>query len=235
MELWRPEDVFGCCPATFYSIVYNSRTQQALKEVTLNAWSLQNFLKAEQSNCAHILTEHAERSHHYSKTLDSTHFTLPASNEGEFYTIEFWKAATVGVGNQDRDADKLLSWENFIWDGERKVDSRLSSLLDADEREAHASISYDSETQEVGFICWLTKAGSVVTDAINCSVLWLKRDGTEIVNISSIQKVTGQPGFFKFEVSPIDLDPDKVTPLICTITDGNGLDWSTPTSMVTWD
>lgn len=226
-----PDGAAGCCPAGIYGVLI-TESFTSLKDNGSGTRTLQTYLKADHADFALVLSEHAQLSKfHY---MDLTDFELPATPEGQYYTLEFWKSAVNGV--YDRDDDLLFELRRFIWDGQNYAESRLSSLESISEYEVRVATSYDSNTNTLHCMASLFKDGEHVSDPISCNIKIVTGTNQVIAESNlTYQQLSQAPGVFSWDEPGQNLMPDRVYVIYVTIVDGDGGPHTSVAYQITWD
>lgn len=234
LDAYLPNLAAGCCPAKIYALVF-SRTNQALKDNGSGVRVMTNFLKSQQNAFAITLNEHAQRTKYYYLDLDAAQFSLLDNTFGEEYYLEIWRREL--SGSFDRDVDVLEQTRTFQWQGGRLAESVLDPSQETRlaTYQAHITPSYDSENQVAYFMAFLDRNGALQTDSQQCEFLWLDSAGATITHLTNNTYVANAPGVFAFNVPNIDLQPDRVGIMLCSIQDVDGVVHKTASTSIHWD
>lgn len=237
LDYYAKSEAAGCCPGEFYALVFNQQTQ-ALKDNGSGVLTLQNYTSAGHNGFAQALTENAQRTRYYSLLVAAANLNLAATPADQKYTMEYWRR--IGGGTKDRSADTLLETRDFTWSGsptgviqQGRLDAaQLDSLS---EYLAQCSVSFDSDSQVIGFVAWLERGGILQADVTQVTILWINNDGSILLNTTQATQLAEIPGVFNWSESLVDLVPDKVTTLKVTITKADASVHSSITTVTTWD
>lgn len=217
--------------------VYAILMSEATKALNPSNGLLETFLKANQAAHALVLSQDAQRTKYFTRTMPASGMTLPANAADERYTIEYW--THVGGGSYNRDNDLLKMTETVYWNGTKVV--RPPEVIGVSsggsggstQWSCNCSMAYDSVTQTVSYVVWLEKDGELVTNPLSCQVLWLDRLGATIANISN--STPSIQGHFLFTQAAVDLTPDISTFVVVKVTDVDVVTHTSGVSPVTWD
>jgi len=234
IDAYLPEKTPGCCTAKVYALLF-SQDHQALKDPG-GGHILLPYTKAAHATFALVMTEHIERSKYYAFDLDDADFTLPANAFGVPYYLEIWERTLASLA-YNRDQDTLRETRPFLWSGTRAVQAQLDPVQEdrLANYQAHVSMSYDSEFQNIRLIAFLDRNGELITDPQSCNAAWTDRAGMPVFNTTIVTFIPGFPGLFTWDQPGIDLDPDEVFALTVTILDANNVPHVTVTNPITWD
>lgn len=224
----------SCCVNKVYAVVLN-QNHQALKDNGSGVRTFQNYLQANHADFAIILNEHAERTKYYFANLGLGQFQMPATLEGQEYMLEFWRRELVGTFN--RSEDILEQTRRFFWSGDQMETVQLAHQTQNKlaEYEAHVSLTYDSENIAVRLMAHLERNGKLQEDSTQLEALWMDQAGNTIAHIVKSDYLTNAPGVYQWDTPNIDLEPDRTTLMLCSITDADGVVHKTAQYVNCWD
>lgn len=224
----------SCCIDKVYALVFNEQ-HEALKDNGSGLLIFQTYLIVNHADFAIIMNEHSERTKYYFANLGVGQFELPVTPDGEEYTIEFWRRETGGAFN--RAEDRLESTRRFYWSGDQMEPMQLSQQNQSKlaDWQAHVSLTYDSENLAVHLMAHLERNGELILDSTQMEALWLDQAGVTIAHTVQSAYLTNAPGVYQWDTPNLDLQPDRTTLMLCTITDAAGGVHKTAQYVNTWD
>lgn len=229
-------DHFSKGDGRIYAMLFNPFTGEALDFSTITPYELDDF-DGDQERFSIILPLTENRSRHYSELLEAGEFTLPDTDYGKYYTIEYWAEAVSGT--QDRDDDYFLATERLMWSSATRVESQLSEDQEQAiaDRAAHyvgfCSAVYDTTNERVSFMAWLELNGALQTDAIRAVIEMTDVNGNTVASLT-ITTIESE-GHFKGAQDGVTLSPDETYFLTATLRDAGGTDHKSGSGPVTWD
>lgn len=225
----------GCCPGKVYALVM-TQDHQALRQVAPNVWDLDSYSAASHIDFAIPLNEHPERTLFYYLDLDESQFTLPANERGRWYTVEYWRRELADT-IYNRSQDTLEHTEKFLWSGTTPVESQLGELdiSTISDRQAHISVSYDSETLTLHCMAHLEQNGQLVVNPIQMTATLYDDQGQAVSSIIRNTFLTNVPGVYSWDYPALDLNPDRVYACVVEIIGPDTVLTTTVSYLNSWD
>lgn len=226
----------GSNAGKFYAMLFDNSGVTALKKVSVSpdGWELTEFVHSHQSSFSIPMEEtSAGRSFFFTVNLDGSQFSMPYSELP--YSVEYWRRDNTGA-NQDRDNDELLSSDDLFWNGEDRVPIIFpqSETLRISPVEAVAQVAYESVSNLLTVICFLSVGGQVSESTDYASVHLFKSSGESVAAQSKSTGIPGIPGVFKFDIQPVVLTADSISVMKVSLK-LSGVDYESVVPVVVYD